>query len=358
MKSVVAGVAAGAVAAIVAALVSLPLESPDDLLFNTTSVTIGALIVGALAGVAWWMLRDHSAQLGVFLGIVAAAFAVVAIAAFASEGLLDGMAMFVIPLAAIVLGIVAVLTPVLASVTLPENVSYGGAGAAAVAALVLGIAFAGQGDEESGRLSLPERAEATAAANGTPGTGDADPVAPSGVVEQADVAGVTFSVVPEESEATYTVREKLASLPASSDAVGRTRALSGSIVLDGTSELEVDLSTLASDQERRDNYIRENIFQTDPIATFVVDGLADLPDEYQDGEIVTRDVTGTMTIRGVARPLTFAVEARMEAGTLQLLGRTDFTWADFEIPPPNVGPIVQVEDNVHLEVLLIARPAG
>ena len=31
---------------------------------------------------------------------------------------------------------------------------------------------------------------------------------------------------------------------------------------------------------------------------------------------------------------------------------------DFQIPPPNIAGIVQVEDTVHLEVLLLARRDG
>jgi polyisoprenoid-binding protein YceI len=67
------------------------------------------------------------------------------------------------------------------------------------------------------------------------------------------------------------------------------------------------------------------------------------------------NVTGPATVRGVERPLTFAVQARMDGDTLDILGTTDFTWADFEIPPPNIGGIVQVEDNVHIEVLIVAK---
>lgn len=73
------------------------------------------------------------------------------------------------------------------------------------------------------------------------------------------------------------------------------------------------------------------------------------------GTTITRTLSGRATIRGVERPLIFNIEARLEGGTLQVLGRTDFTWADFEITPPNIPGIVQVEDNVHIEVLVVAR---
>ena len=42
-----AAMIAGSIAAIVDALVSLPLRSPDDALFNSATVVVGALISGA-----------------------------------------------------------------------------------------------------------------------------------------------------------------------------------------------------------------------------------------------------------------------------------------------------------------------
>jgi hypothetical protein len=65
-----------------------------------------------------------------------------------------------------------------------------------------------------------------------------------------------------------------------------------------------------------------------------------------------------MTIGEVTRPLSYNVQARLQDNVLNILGVTDFTWADFQIPPPNIAGIVQVEDTVRLEVLLVARREG
>ena len=71
------------------------------------------------------------------------------------------------------------------------------------------------------------------------------------------------------SEATFTVEEKLASLPLPNDAVVRTTALSGEVHFDGrASVIEIDLHKMESDQPRRDRYIRERMFPNDPVAIF------------------------------------------------------------------------------------------
>ncbi|MEX2247802.1 MAG: YceI family protein [Dehalococcoidia bacterium] len=262
-----------------------------------------------------------------------------------------------LPLAAIIFGIVAVLTPTVDTVRLPEQWSLGGAGVAAVVAIVVGAALAGQGDEESGRLELPGlQAQPTAASGTTPEAGGGGGAIGT-TLTVADVSDAVYTVVAGESKLTYTVREKLANLPSSSDAVGSTTELSGEVRLDGVSTISADASTLTSNQDRRDNRIRQGIFNEDPIVTFTLEA-PELPESYAAGEVFTGEVTGTATIRGVSRPLTFAIEAQTDGETLQIVGRTDFTWADFEITPPNVGGLVEVEDNVHIEVLVVARRAG
>jgi polyisoprenoid-binding protein YceI len=359
-RSLLAGLGAGALAALAASLVSLPLYSPDDAFFNTASVTVGALPAGIAAGALWWALRDRPRAPLLFAAVMLAAFVLVAAGALAYEtapSALDRVASFSIPLAAIVFATLALLVPVLSR---PQLRPMWTAPAATVAALVLGIALAGRGDAESGRLTLPVL-PAPSSSTTVPVAAGAAPSS-DGLIRPKDVAGVTFKVASGESAATYTVHEKLVRAPLPGDAVGRTTDLSGTIRLDGQpSKIIADLRTLKSDQGQRDRYIRDMgglPSSRYPYAEFTVTDLVDLPQEYHPGDTVTGSVTGMMKIREVERPLTFAVEARLQDNVLYIVGRTDFTWADFNIPPPNVRGIVQVENDVHLEILIIAKREG
>jgi len=74
-----------------------------------------------------------------------------------------------------------------------------------------------------------------------------------------------YRVVAERSEARYRVREQLAGISFPSDAVGATSAHRRQPLLDAQgrirpsdSRLTVDLRTLRSDRDRRDNYVRRN----------------------------------------------------------------------------------------------------
>lgn len=337
------GLIASAVAAGVASLIQLPLTSPDDAVLNSGTVTIAALAAGLYLGALSMALSRRPAGMLLYAGAAALSFGAVAVCALISEqALLDGSIEFMVPVAAIVFAIATPLVVLTGMAPLPRMAQYGGTGVAVVAALAIGIGLSGQGDAESGELSLPDvSAEPTAAAGET--------------LTPDDVAGLVYTVVPGESEFTYTVREKLVALPASSDAVGRTRGLSGEVRLDGASEIQADMSTLASDNGYRDADVSNRIFNTDPIVTFVLDSIGGLPEEYVPGTDFTGTVTGTATVRGVERPLTFAIEARLVGDELQVHGAADFTWDDFQIPPPDLANVVKVENDVHIEVLLIAR---
>ena len=57
LSPTVSGIAAGSVGAIAAALISLPVDSPNDAVANPLTVTVVAMIIGALSGLVWRRLR-------------------------------------------------------------------------------------------------------------------------------------------------------------------------------------------------------------------------------------------------------------------------------------------------------------
>lgn len=205
----------------------------------------------------------------------------------------------------------------------------------------------------------PEPAAAPASETVAP-----EPTLPSVAAELAvqempapgQVENVVF-VIGEGSEATFTVNEKLARLELPNDAVMRTGDLSGNVYLDGqASVIEINLHSLTSDQSRRDGYVRDRMFPNNPVAIFTVPELGPLPEPIAVGESITRQVEGQLSIRGITKPVTFEVEARLDPEALFILGRTSFTWDELEIPPPNIPGRIQVKDEVSVEVLLSAVP--
>ena len=197
--------------------------------------------------------------------------------------------------------------------------------------------------------TAPEPTDTPAATNPPPTAVPTEPAAPA-----AEPIAFTVS---DGSEATFTVNEKLAWLDLPNEAVMRTESLSGTVYLDGRpSVIDIDLHSLTSDANRRDRYVRERMFPDDPIATFTVTDLGDLPNPLPPGEVINREVTGELAIRGVVKPIIFTVEARRDPDALFILGRATFTWDELEIPPPNIPGRIQVKDEVSVSVLLSAIP--
>ena len=179
---------------------------------------------------------------------------------------------------------------------------------------------------------------------------------PTAMVEPEMPAAGGFTIG-EGSEATFTVNEKLAWLDLPNDAVMRTEGISGTIYLDGSATvIELDLHSMTSDSDRRDGYVRNRMFPDHRTATVTVSDLGDLPDPLPEGEEITRQVQGELSIKGVTKPIIFEVVARKDPDKLFVLGRTTFTWDDLELPPPNIPGRIEVKDEVRVEVLLSAVP--
>lgn len=167
----------------------------------------------------------------------------------------------------------------------------------------------------------------------------------------------------EDSFLGYRVTEELASLPNPSDAVGRTPAVRGTLTVGGTQvsagEVSADLRELASDMDRRDNFIRENGLQTDefPDATFTLTEPIDMGTVPEQGATVEVTAVGDLTLHGVTNQVEVPLEARWSGDTIEVVGTLPITFADYEIDPPNIGGFVTVEDEGEMELQLTFVPA-
>jgi polyisoprenoid-binding protein YceI len=167
-----------------------------------------------------------------------------------------------------------------------------------------------------------------------------------------------FRVAPDGNEARYRVREELAGLDFPSDAIGKTKAVTGGIAFDekgkvvrDSSKFVIDLTTLTSDKQRRDSYIKDNTLETDkyPTATFVPFELRGLPAKLPKTGAVSFQMTGDLIIHGVTRFTVWTVTA--QAGEAQYAGtaKTAFVFEDFRMEQPEVPVLLSVNDTIKLE---------
>jgi len=177
----------------------------------------------------------------------------------------------------------------------------------------------------------------------------------------------TFQIVPAQTTASYSVYENLIfQNKPNNDAIGTTHSVQGSFkIRTGASpvvaamNITVDLSTLQSDAQRRDNFIKQNSLQTDtyPNATFVSVSTQDLPSSYSDGQTVHFQLTGNLTMHGKTNKEVFDVQGKVVGNTITGTATSTIYMTDFGIEPPNLANIAIAQNKVVITLTFTAKEA-
>jgi polyisoprenoid-binding protein YceI len=196
--------------------------------------------------------------------------------------------------------------------------------------------------------------------DGTSGSGALASTEPGASAAAGDLAG-TWSIG-DGSVVGYRVREKLASLPAQSDAVGRTASVTGQATIEaeaGTvrvtaAQFQADVTTLTSDRDMRDRRIHTMGLESDtyPTASFTLTSPIDVPATALTGGTVDVNLTGDLEIHGVKKAVTIPAKAVHTSNGIEVLGSLTFPFSDFGMTPPSIGGFVSVEDDATLEFLI------
>ena len=155
----------------------------------------------------------------------------------------------------------------------------------------------------------------------------------------------------------YRVQEELASIGAKT-AVGRTPEVDGALTIDGSTITEAtivaDLTALVSDSSRRDGALRDQAIQTGqfPDATFELTQPIDLGSVPKDGDPVSTEAVGTLTLHGVTRPVTVTLDAQLEGGVIVVTGQLEVAFADYDIAKPTSFAVLTIEDHGIMELQL------
>ncbi len=155
----------------------------------------------------------------------------------------------------------------------------------------------------------------------------------------------------------YRVEEELASI-GTATAVGRTPDVTGSMTVAGGEvtgvDVEVDMTTLTSDQSQRDNQLHGRGLESDqfPTATFSLTSPITLPDGAGENGPVSLQATGDLTIHGVTRETTVELEAEVTDGTAAVVGQAPVKLTDFDIEAPTGFRVLSIKDDATFEFQL------
>jgi polyisoprenoid-binding protein YceI len=158
------------------------------------------------------------------------------------------------------------------------------------------------------------------------------------------------------SQAGYRVREVL--MGQNNIAVGRTRSVSGSLTITGTSvtagRFSVPMATIHSDESQRDVQFDGRIMDVSayPSGTFTLTKPIKLAPVPAIDAVQTYQATGNLTLHGHTRAVTFPLSAERTAAGIEVSGSIPVTFADWGIGNPSFGSFVTTQNHGILEFLL------
>jgi len=212
-------------------------------------------------------------------------------------------------------------------------------------------------------------AATTAAARSTP-TATASTPATTATASAATTTATTSAAtgtwtISDTSKATVRVREQLVGVNLPSDAVLVATGATGTFLLkdDGTfssdSKITFDLTTLASDQRQRDDFVKMDTLQTRqfPTAVFVPTKTTGLTLPMPASGEFTFKLTGQITIHGKTKEVTFDAQAKRSGNELTATATAAPSWkfADFGMTAPAVAfRVVSIVDEIRVTVDLVA----
>jgi polyisoprenoid-binding protein YceI len=114
------------------------------------------------------------------------------------------------------------------------------------------------------------------------------------------------------------------------------------------------MTTVTSDQQRRDNQFNGRIMDVSsyPTATFTLSSPIVLPSIPAVGVQSSTRATGTLTMHGASKSVTFTVKGQRTVRGIEVTGSIPIVFTNWNIPNPSFGP-VSTDDHGVLEFLLV-----
>lgn len=174
-------------------------------------------------------------------------------------------------------------------------------------------------------------------------------------------ADQVYTIDAASSSASYVVMEELQGVGAN-EVTGTTTAILGSVLLDensvplACSNFAVDMRTMETDESKRDNYLRENVLESEtyPYATFLVSEVTGLEGGLVEGETAQIQLVGDLTIHNVTKTVTWEAEVTLAEGAITGTATTTITIEEWDMEKPIIGPVVSIDDEVTLNISVSA----
>ena len=158
------------------------------------------------------------------------------------------------------------------------------------------------------------------------------------------------------SMAGFRVRESAFGM--SNDTVGRTSAVTGTVVISGDQvtggAFRIGLTSMKVGGKAQPQFAKSLDTSRDPVATITLTKRVTLNAAFASGATVTERVTGRLAMHGLSRPVAVTVSGRRDGSALQVAGSIPVTFSRWDIRgPKSFGFIASLASSGIAEFLLI-----
>lgn len=160
----------------------------------------------------------------------------------------------------------------------------------------------------------------------------------------------------------YRINEQFAGDTISKTAVGRTKDFGVEVLIEDkkiiSSNINVNLDSLKSDSNRRDEKIKSDSLETEkfPTASLLTTKPIDLS-SVKKNEKFQKKLNAILTLHGVQKNVEVDVEGLWDDSGVKLAGRLTIKLKDYNIVPPTIAGFVTVEDvgEIEFQILLVQK---
>ncbi|MGC1287882.1 MAG: nitroreductase/quinone reductase family protein [Streptosporangiaceae bacterium] len=158
------------------------------------------------------------------------------------------------------------------------------------------------------------------------------------------------------SMAGFRVRESAFGM--SNDTVGRTSAVTGTVVISGDQvtggAFRIGLTSMKVGGRAQPQFAKSLDTSRDPVATITLTKRVTLNAAFASGATLTERVTGRLAMHGLSRPVVVTVSGRRDGSALQVAGSIPVTFSRWDIRgPKSFGFIASLASSGIAEFLLI-----
>jgi polyisoprenoid-binding protein YceI len=173
--------------------------------------------------------------------------------------------------------------------------------------------------------------------------------------------GLAFNIDTQHSSAQYQAQFLVQGQVVPGTVTGVTGDVSGTFTL--TQEpspaiqsltIVVNLTNLDSGAAERDSHVANDTLEITKYsqATFTANGIRIVAGNYVAGQPVAFELPGDLTLHGVTRPVTFAMQGILDGNSVTGTGKAIVQLPDFQMKPPQTTSVLTITVDEHVTLLI------